>query len=92
MKPKSGIISSTSISISISISISNSISISISISIVITSAASFYKSAEVAQVSVTLMNALCAAGMLFGWEFILNFILVSTVYAVAIGQPTFGKG
>ncbi|KAK9842381.1 hypothetical protein WJX84_010039 [Apatococcus fuscideae] len=30
-------------------------------------------------------------GMLFGWEFVLDFILVSTVYAVAIGQPTFGN-
>ena len=35
---------------------------------------------------------LWCAGMLFGWEFVLNFILVSTVYAVAIGQPTFGEG
>ncbi|KAK9856832.1 hypothetical protein WJX84_010082 [Apatococcus fuscideae] len=30
-------------------------------------------------------------GMLFGWEFFLDFILVSTVYAVAIGEPTFGN-
>ena len=30
------------------------------------------------------------AGMVFGWEFVMDFILVSTVYAVAIGQPTFG--
>ncbi|KAK9840175.1 hypothetical protein WJX74_004807 [Apatococcus lobatus] len=30
-------------------------------------------------------------GMLFGWEFFLSFILVSTVYAVAIGEPTFGN-
>jgi len=26
-----------------------------------------------------------------GWEFIFTFILVSTVYAVAIGKPNFGN-
>lgn len=31
------------------------------------------------------------AGQLFGWEFILSFILVSTVYACAIGAPNFGE-
>lgn len=30
-------------------------------------------------------------GQLFGWEFILSFILVSTVYACAIGAPNFGN-
>ncbi|KAA6418398.1 MAG: hypothetical protein FRX49_11654 [Trebouxia sp. A1-2] len=30
-------------------------------------------------------------GMLFGWELILAFILVSTVYACAIGAPNFGN-
>lgn len=30
-------------------------------------------------------------GMLFGWEFVLSFILVSLVYAVAIGEPSFGN-
>ncbi len=30
------------------------------------------------------------SGMLFGWELVLSFILVSTVYAVAIGEPSFG--
>ncbi|KAL0029378.1 hypothetical protein WJX77_003180 [Trebouxia sp. C0004] len=30
-------------------------------------------------------------GMLFGWELILAFILVSTVYACAIGSPNFGN-
>ena len=30
------------------------------------------------------------AGMLFGWETVMTFVLVSTVYAVAIGEPSFG--
>lgn len=30
------------------------------------------------------------AGMLFGWEIIMTFVLVSVVYAVAIGEPSFG--
>jgi hypothetical protein len=29
--------------------------------------------------------------MLFGWELVLSFILVSVVYAVAIGEPSFGN-
>ena len=29
--------------------------------------------------------------MLFGWETVLSFILVSTVYATAIGSPNFGN-
>ncbi|KAL0023511.1 hypothetical protein WJX79_005411 [Trebouxia sp. C0005] len=29
-------------------------------------------------------------GMLFGWEVIMTFVLVSVVYAVAIGDPSFG--
>ena len=29
--------------------------------------------------------------MLFGWELVLAFILVSTVYACAIGAPNFGN-
>ena len=29
--------------------------------------------------------------MLFGWELVLAFILVSTVYACAIGSPNFGN-
>lgn len=34
----------------------------------------------------------CAcAGQLFGWETVLSFILVSTVYATAIGTPNFGN-
>ena len=32
-----------------------------------------------------------AAGMLFGWELIMTFILVSVVYAVAVGEPSFGN-
>ena len=28
--------------------------------------------------------------MLFGWETIMTFVLVSVVYAVAIGEPSFG--
>ena len=28
--------------------------------------------------------------MLFGWEAIVSFVLVSVVYAVAIGSPSFG--
>lgn len=36
-------------------------------------------------------SALFNAGMLFGWELILAFILVSTVYACAIGAPNFGN-
>jgi len=31
-----------------------------------------------------------AAGMLFGWETVMTFVLVSVVYAVAIGEPSFG--
>jgi hypothetical protein len=30
-------------------------------------------------------------GQLFGWEFFNSFILVSVVYAVAIGSPSFGE-
>ncbi len=30
------------------------------------------------------------AGQLFGWELFATFILVSTVFAVAIGKPNFG--
>ena len=30
--------------------------------------------------------------MLFGWETVMTFVLVSTVYAVAIGEPSFGVG
>ena len=44
--------------------------------------------------SCSLQAHLCLvmpAGMLFGWEFFISFILVSTVYAVAIGEPTFGE-
>lgn len=28
--------------------------------------------------------------MLFGWETVMTFVLVSVVYAVAIGEPSFG--
>ena len=28
--------------------------------------------------------------MLFGWEAVMTFVLVSVVYAVAIGDPSFG--
>ena len=31
-----------------------------------------------------------SAGMLFGWETVMTFVLVSVVYAVAIGEPHFG--
>lgn len=31
-----------------------------------------------------------AVGMLFGWETVMTFVLVSVVYAVAIGEPSFG--
>lgn len=31
------------------------------------------------------------SGMLFGWETIMTFVLVSVVYAVAIGEPSFGN-
>lgn len=30
-------------------------------------------------------------GMMFGWELVLSFILVSVVYGVAIGSPSFGN-
>lgn len=30
------------------------------------------------------------AAMLFGWETVMTLVLVSTVYAVAIGEPSFG--
>ena len=33
---------------------------------------------------------LFAAGMLFGWETVMTFVLVSVVYAVAVGEPSFG--
>ena len=29
--------------------------------------------------------------MLFGWEFVMTFVLVSVVYAVAVGEPSFGN-
>ena len=32
----------------------------------------------------------CLTGMLFGWETVMTFVLVSVVYAVAIGEPNFG--
>lgn len=41
--------------------------------------------------TTTAPTALFTAGMLFGWELILAFILVSTVYACAIGAPNFGN-
>lgn len=28
--------------------------------------------------------------MLFGWEAIMTFVLVSVVYSVAVGEPSFG--
>lgn len=28
--------------------------------------------------------------MLFGWEVVMTFVLVSVVYAVAVGEPSFG--
>ncbi len=28
-------------------------------------------------------------GMAFGWEFVMTFLLVAVVYAVAIGKPCF---
>ena len=31
------------------------------------------------------------AGMLFGWEIVMTFVLVSVVYAVAVGEPSFGN-
>lgn len=31
------------------------------------------------------------AGMLFGWETVMTFVLVSVVYAVAVGEPSFGN-
>ncbi len=34
---------------------------------------------------------LVGAGQIFGWEAVISFILVSVVYAVAIGSPSFGK-
>lgn len=30
-------------------------------------------------------------GQLFGWELVMTFILVSVVYAVAVGEPSFGN-
>ena len=30
-------------------------------------------------------------GQIFGWEAVISFILVSVVYAVAIGSPSFGE-
>ena len=29
--------------------------------------------------------------MLFGWETVMTFVLVSVVYAVAVGEPSFGN-
>ena len=37
------------------------------------------------------MSALIVAGMLFGWETVMTFVLVSVVYAVAVGEPSFGN-
>lgn len=39
---------------------------------------------------VALLRSL-AAGMLFGWETVMTFVLVSVVYAVAVGEPSFGN-
>ncbi len=42
-----------------------------------------------------LMPAVCLCvdstlqGMAFGWEFVMTFLLVAVVYAVAIGKPSF---
>ncbi len=33
---------------------------------------------------------MAVAGMLFGWETVMTFVLVSVVYAVAVGEPSFG--
>ena len=30
-------------------------------------------------------------GQAFGWEVVMTFVLVSTVYAVAVGEPSFGN-
>ena len=46
-----------------------------------------------ASATVTMQDAywdLASAGMLFGWETVMTFVLVSVVYAVAIGEPQFG--
>lgn len=37
------------------------------------------------------LHATCFAGMLFGWETVMTFVLVSVVYAVAVGEPSFGN-
>ena len=37
------------------------------------------------------MHATFGAGMLFGWETVMTFVLVSVVYAVAVGEPSFGN-
>ncbi len=42
-----------------------------------------------------MMPAVCECvkwmlqGMAFGWEFVMTFLLVAVVYAVAIGKPSF---
>lgn len=41
--------------------------------------------------SISLILLCLQAGQLFGWEAIISFILVSVVYAVAIGSPSFGR-
>ena len=37
------------------------------------------------------IGKVATAGMLFGWETVMTFVLVSVVYAVAVGEPSFGN-
>jgi len=47
--------------------------------------------AKVSKVWYLTMHAMFGAGMLFGWETVMTFVLVSVVYAVAVGEPSFGN-
>ena len=47
--------------------------------------------AKVSKVWSLILHATFGAGMLFGWETVMTFVLVSVVYAVAVGEPSFGN-
>ena len=45
---------------------------------------------QTSPILVPTAGACACAGQIFGWEAMISFILVSVVYAVAIGSPSFG--
>ena len=49
------------------------------------------ENAVLSKVWSLILHATFGAGMLFGWETVMTFVLVSVVYAVAVGEPSFGN-